>query len=590
MQPVADGRWRMPLATVLVGLLAGIGGVGMSLVLHAVQHLAFGYTENTFLVGVEEASSPRRVLAVTAGGIAVGAGWWWFRRRVPAASVSVTRALREPFGRLPVMATTADALLQVVAVGVGASLGREGAPRQTAAALGGWAARRCGVTVQQYRTLLACGAGAGLAAAYNVPAGGALFALEVLLVSLTLRDVIAAAVTSAIATVVAWPVLGDLPAYPVPALHYSNASLLAALLLGPVSGVAAVGFVRLTGLARTHAAGGARAAVAIPVVFAALGAAAIAYPQVLGNGKGPAQLAFAGTMGLGLAGALVLLKPLATAACLRAGAVGGLLTPALATGAVLGMLVAQVWIRWWPGPAPAGFALIGAAAMLAVTQRAPATAIVLCLEFLHTGQALIAPIVVAVALAVVCARLIDPDLAPFALGAIRRQRRPRPGSVRRHTHSLLTVPAAAGRACNGKADRMTSAPLELIREMFAQMVERKDASLVDTFYDPDFLLYTNGQVQDLAAFRAGHEAVYPTAITYRVEYDDEAWVEAPDRLAGRVWITTQRPGEQPHRIEVMLIATFRAGRIHRLWELTWPDWSQLAAFERYGGEATGPNP
>jgi hypothetical protein len=122
---------------------------------------------------------------------------------------------------------------------------------------------------------------------------------------------------------------------------------------------------------------------------------------------------------------------------------------------------------------------------------------------------------------------------------------------------------------------------ELFREMFSEMVERKDSSLVDRYYDPGFLLRTNGQVQDLAVFRAGHERVYPTSITYLVEYDDEAWVEAPSRLAGRVWITTQRPGEEPHRIEVVFTAVYRDRRIWRLWELTWPDWSQLGEFETY---------
>jgi hypothetical protein len=127
--------------------------------------------------------------------------------------------------------------------------------------------------------------------------------------------------------------------------------------------------------------------------------------------------------------------------------------------------------------------------------------------------------------------------------------------------------------------------LELVREMFERMVEGKDASLVDTYYDPDFLLYTNGQVQDLAEFRAGHERVYPTSITYLVAYDESAWIESDDRLAGRVWITTQRPGEQATRIEVILIAAYRDGRIHRLWELTWPDWSQLRAFDGYDEES-----
>jgi hypothetical protein len=58
-------------------------------------------------------------------------------------------------------------------------------------------------------------------------------------------------------------------------------------------------------------------------------------------------------------------------------------------------------------------------------------------------------------------------------------------------------------------------------------------------------------------------------------------------VAGRVWITTTRPDEAPRRIEVVLIAEYRSGRLLRLWELTWPDWSQLPAFETYGDSQPG---
>ena len=122
---------------------------------------------------------------------------------------------------------------------------------------------------------------------------------------------------------------------------------------------------------------------------------------------------------------------------------------------------------------------------------------------------------------------------------------------------------------------------ELMQEMFTAMVEAKDITRAPAYYDPGFRLYTNGQVQDYEAFHAGHARVYPTEISYRVEYDDEAWVETPDRLAGRMWITTKRPGEDATRIEVIFVALYRERRIHRLWELTWPDWSQLQAFETY---------
>ena len=123
---------------------------------------------------------------------------------------------------------------------------------------------------------------------------------------------------------------------------------------------------------------------------------------------------------------------------------------------------------------------------------------------------------------------------------------------------------------------------ERMREMFTRMVEAKDVTLVDAYYDPAFVLTTNGQSQDLAAFRAGHERVYPTAISYEVQYDEDAWVESADRLAGRLWITIRRPGEAAQAIEVVFVAVFREGRLLRLHEVTWPDWSTAPALEAYG--------
>jgi hypothetical protein len=123
---------------------------------------------------------------------------------------------------------------------------------------------------------------------------------------------------------------------------------------------------------------------------------------------------------------------------------------------------------------------------------------------------------------------------------------------------------------------------ERLREMFSRMVEAKDVSLVDTYFDPDFRLSTNGQEQHLGEFRAGHARVYPP-VSYRVEYDEDGWVEAGDRLAGRIWITVRRPDEAATRIEVVLLAEFRDGRLLWLKEVTWPDWSRLSAFDEYSG-------
>jgi H+/Cl- antiporter ClcA len=182
--------------------------------------------------------------------------------------------------------------------------------------------------------------------------------------------------------------------------------------LGPLAGLVGWAFRRLTTWARTHARAGWRLPVTTTVVFAAVGALAIAVPLVLGNGRGPAAFAFGAGLPVGQLLALVALKPLATAACLRSGAIGGLLTPALATGAVFGALLGTGWLLMWPGSQAGAFAIVGAAAVLAVTQQAPLTAAVLALEFTHADLTLLVPVALAFGGAVAVGRAVLGPVPP----------------------------------------------------------------------------------------------------------------------------------------------------------------------------------
>jgi hypothetical protein len=123
----------------------------------------------------------------------------------------------------------------------------------------------------------------------------------------------------------------------------------------------------------------------------------------------------------------------------------------------------------------------------------------------------------------------------------------------------------------------------LLREMFDQMVIAKNAELVERYYHPDFVMHSDGLTQEFTEFHESHRQIYSTPISYEIEYDEQAWVEAEAeaKVAGRVWITTSRPGEKPTRIVVVLIAAFRDGRIHRIWETTWPSWRNVASLENY---------
>lgn len=125
------------------------------------------------------------------------------------------------------MRASGDACTQIVEIGAGALLGREGAPRQVGAAVAQWLASRLRLPDGNGHVLTACGAGAALAAVYNVPLGGAAYTAEVLVGSSRPRVVVPAVATSALATVVAWPVVADAPTYHLPRLAAAGPALAA---------------------------------------------------------------------------------------------------------------------------------------------------------------------------------------------------------------------------------------------------------------------------------------------------------------------------------------------------------------------------
>lgn len=122
--------------------------------------------------------------------------------------------------------------------------------------------------------------------------------------------------------------------------------------------------------------------------------------------------------------------------------------------------------------------------------------------------------------------------------------------------------------------------LEKIKEMFSEMVIKKNASLIPIYYHKDFLLYSNGEVTDYEAFLTSHQEYYSSPKEYKIEYDHETFLEEGQKLALRVWITVSMPKEKPKKIEVILIAEYKENKIYRLWELTYPDWSKLPEFQK----------
>ena len=398
---------RFWLAVVLTGVATGLFGDLMMIILFSFEHLAFGTGPGDFQSHVERASAARRVLSLAIAGAFAGPAWYLLRKHLKGKS-EVDEAVWAGDGRLAAGQSLLTGVISEVAIGMGASIGREAAPKLMGGVSGSVSAGWFGLNTAQRRLLVACGAGAGLACVYNVPLGGAIFTAEVMVGAITLPVVLPALACTFIATAVAWIYLPHHATYlDIPAFHFTTPLMVWALIFGPVIGLMASGYIRMIGWISHHRVTGRPAIAATFAAFVILGAIGVAYPARFGNGKDMAHRAFLGQGSVALLAALFLLKPLVTALCVGSGASGGLFTPFMSTGAAFGGFIGILWSDLWPGSPVGAYALVAAAAMLGSSIQAPIAGLVLVLELTHSGFAIMVPIMAATFLATAVARHVD---------------------------------------------------------------------------------------------------------------------------------------------------------------------------------------
>ena len=403
--PAAVRFW---LAVIGTGVVAGVGAAALTRLLEAVQRFVWGGTGTNLLASAMNATAANHVIALLAAGAVTGVGQILLRRLSSGNGIDTTAAIWFHAGRLPYLRTLGSALLSVIIVGMGVSLGREGAPKQVGAVFANFFSDRARLSDEQRRLLVACGSGAGMSAAYGVPMGGALFSLEVMRGVLALRYVLPALLTSVVAAAVAWIVLPDAPTYIIPSYVSSASAIAWTLVAGPIAGLFSVGYVRIITWAERNKPENWRRIVVPMAGLGLLGLVSIRFPQILGNGKDISQLSFAGEVPMLLLLALVALKPLAIVLCVRCGAPGGLFTPSLTAGAMLGGVLGYAWSWLWPG-VPVGLcAVLGAGAVLAATTQGPISTVVLMMELTGRDRSFILPLILAAGTATLVARSIEP--------------------------------------------------------------------------------------------------------------------------------------------------------------------------------------
>ena len=381
----------------LTGVLVGLLGVAIHRLIDALKDLLWGPTSD-FIEATQTLPWWQVVLLPGVGGAVVGAIVLLGRQRVSGQGMGVLiEAVAVRGGRVPVRPIVWGALAAIATVGSGGSLGREGPMIRLGAMLSSQLGAYLGLDSHRIKILVGCGAAGGLAAAYNIPIGGALFAMEVILGNFALEIFGPIVTSSVLATLLARFFQGDAPFYQVKAgAVVGGWELLGFAGLGVVGAVFSIAFVfGARGCARLFRAARPVLPPALqPVVgMMLLGTLALSYPQVLGGGVQTINAVLQGKFDLLRGGwhlpmvsillLLALAKLLAVGLTAGSGCAGGMFTPSMCFGALIGSAYGLMVHERWPEltSAPAVYALVGMAAIAAGTSHAPISAVLIVFEF-----------------------------------------------------------------------------------------------------------------------------------------------------------------------------------------------------------------
>lgn len=384
---------RTFIALILIGIIGGFVGLALTELMHLIQHLTYGYTSQdfqSFLSGISHASPERRLFALLATGAVGGIGWYLIHK-LGSPLVSISAAVKNPQHPLPTLTTICHALLQIITVGMGSPLGREVAPREMTAALSNLVIKYCKPNTQDSSLLIACAAGAGLAAVYNAPISASIFTLEVLLLTWDRKSVLSALLTCGIATVVIRLTLGSTLQYQLVEPPFASNLIPWTILFSPLLAIAVLLFKKSDAyLPKLNRKSPWMILLSI-LAFGFIGLMAAYFPSILGNGKPGNQLTFTGLISASYAFELFASKWMALLLAALAGAYGGRLTPSMMLGSTLALSAAALWnlaINYLAlSPTyiidVGAAAFIGAALYLGLNQKMPFTASVFLIELSH---------------------------------------------------------------------------------------------------------------------------------------------------------------------------------------------------------------
>ena len=386
------------------------------------QTLAYG-SEGNLLDLVQPIPWYLRVLIPALGGLVVGPlVYFWAREAKGHGVPEVMEAVALKSGLIRKRLVIIKSFASAICIGTGGSVGREGPIVQIGSAIGSTIGQMLKISADRMRTLVGCGAAAGIAATFNAPIAGSMFALEIILGDFGLATFSPIVISSVIATAVSRHFLGDAPAFIVPAYELVSAwEFPVYVMLGLFCAVVAVTFTK-TLYRMEDIFDGLKFPEYLKAVLggAILGVISLVFPQVLGVGYGAIDMSLGQSYAWWLLLLLVICKILATSITIGSGGSGGIFAPSLFMGAMAGGFFGTVVHHLFPSvtASPGAYSIVGMGAVVSATTHGPLTALLMLFEM--TGDyKIILPLMITCIISSMVARQILKE-SIYSLKLLRR--------------------------------------------------------------------------------------------------------------------------------------------------------------------------
>jgi len=450
----------------VIGCLGGFGAVGFRYLIDFFQLIFWGQ-DGTVLSRIQEAGWGHILTVPVVGGALVGPLVYFLAREAKGHGVpEVMEAVALKGGIIRKRLVVVKSLASALSIGSGGSVGREGPIVHIGSAIGSAVGQVTGVTARHMRTFVGCGAAAGIAATFNTPIAGAIFANEVILGEFGIASFSPIVVASVAATVISRLFLGNYPAFTVPEYELaSNWEFLGYAVLGLCAAPVAVSFIRMLYFSEDFFARLKFPEYAKPMLGGALiGLTAIFLPQVMGVGYDTIQPALNGRLAWSLLLVLLFSKMLATSITLGSGGSGGIFAPSLFLGSALGGVIGWLFHWLFPGSTagPGAYSLVGMGSLVAGTTHAPITAMLIIFE-MTSDYKIILPLMISC----VIASKLSSWLCPESIYTMKLARRGVSLSGGREVNIMRSLRVADVMQENPKCFREDTPLDEMLPEMIA---------------------------------------------------------------------------------------------------------------------------